>query len=77
MKIKDLIKHKDYDYISYRIILDDEEEFIGCCKSKNGKLFPLDGDTIYDEEDEIIRYIEWDNPETGVTAGLTVVVDEL
>lgn len=58
MRIKDLIKNKDYDYIEYRLQLTDtkvhiygETIFIGEAVSKNGKLIPLDEDTVYDEED--------------------------
>ena len=77
MKVKDLIKDKDYDYISYRLKLKpgsplpNDEIFIGCCKSQNGILISLDGDT-YDEEDEVLSYEEWSKDH--IRNGLTVVV---
>ena len=67
MKVKDLIAKKDYKYISWRIPIDLHDGkgltdiFIGECKSVDGKLISLDGDTFYDEEDEVIRYKEFDN----------------
>lgn len=80
MTVKDLIKNKDYDYISWRITVPDDfcgpdDMFIGCAKSENGKLISLDGDTIYDESDEVIRYEEWSNPEKDIINGLTVVIE--
>lgn len=72
--IKDLIKEKDYDYVSYRITLPgDRDIFAGCFKSKGGKIIPLDGD-IYSEDEEILRYEEWKLPEKGIKTGLTVIV---
>lgn len=75
MTISDLIKNKDYDYVSYRLTLPDgDDTFAGCFVSKDSEIIPLDGDTIYDENDEVLRYEEWDNPEEGIQNGLTVVV---
>ena len=39
--IVDLIKDKDYDYISYRLTMIDKSQsfFVGCFKSESGKLF--------------------------------------
>ena len=83
MKVKDLIKNKDYDCISYRLKMPDnkvriygESIFIGEAASKNGKLISLDGDIIYDEEDTVVEYKEWSKPECNVKNGLTVVVKE-
>ena len=83
MKVKDLIKNKDYDYISYRLKMPDdkvriygESIFIGEAASKNGKLISLDGDTIYDEDDKVVMYREWSKPEYNIKNGLTVVVKE-
>ena len=77
MTIGDLIKNKDYDYINYRIALQDprftEPIFAGVCKSENGKLISLDGDT-YSEGEEVISWEEWSSP--VIRNGLTVVVDE-
>lgn len=67
MKVKDLIAEKDYEYITYRMRIDSDDIFVGECKSVDGKLISLDGDTIYDEDDEVIRYEETEN-------GLIVVV---
>lgn len=82
MKVKDLIKNKDYDYISYRLKMPDdkvriygESIFIGEAASKNGKLISLDGDTIYDKQDMVVEYKEWSQPELGIKNGLTVVID--
>lgn len=81
MKVKDLIKNKDYDYISYRLKMPDdkvriygESIFIGEAASKNGELISLDGDTIYDEEDVVVEYKEWSKLEENIRNGLTVVV---
>lgn len=46
--------------------------FFGCCKSKNGKLIPLDGDS-YSDNEIVIRYEEWSKD--FVKNGLTVVVE--
>lgn len=74
MIIGDLIKNKDYDYVSYRLILPDGgDTFAGCFASKNDEIVPLDGD-IYSKDEEVLSYEEWDNPEEGIKKGLTVVV---
>ena len=75
MTLGNLIKNKDYDYVSYRLKLPDKSDiFAGCFASKVGKIISLDGDTIYDEKDEVLSYEEWSNPEEGIQNGLTVVV---
>lgn len=75
MTLGNLIKNKDYDYVSYRLKLPDKSDiFAGCFASKAGKIISLDGDTIYDEKDEVLSYEEWSNPEEGIQNGLTVVV---
>lgn len=65
--IGDLIKDKDYDYIEYRCTAPDnwyeEDIFFGICKSENGKLIALDGDTYY-EGDHIVRYEDVDGDNT-------------
>ena len=59
MTIGDLIKNKDYDYVSYRLTLPDgDDTFAGCFSSKGGEIIPLDGD-IYDKDEEVISYAEW------------------
>lgn len=74
MTVYDLIKDKDYDYISWRVTSppdwDEPDMFFGACKSVNGKLIPLDGDT-YSGHEVVVRYEEWSNDE--VKNGLTVV----
>lgn len=77
MIVKDLIKDKDYDYISWRVTApedwrDEPDMFFGACKSKNGELIPLDGDS-YSEDEIVVRYEEWSNDE--IEHGLTVVVE--
>lgn len=81
MTVKDLIKNKDYDYISYRLKIPKDKEkyygksiFIGCAASKNEKLIFLDGDT-YEEDDIVLEYEEWSKPEENIKSGLTVVID--
>lgn len=76
MTIGDLIKNKDYDYISYRVTapknVDADDIFFGMCKSRNGELIPLDGDT-YSESEEVIRWEEWSTED--IPCGLTVVCE--
>lgn len=76
MVVKDLIKNKDYDYISWRLTppknWDEPSIFLGACKSVNGELIPLDDDTYYDD-DVVVRYEEWSSDK--VKNGLTVVVE--
>lgn len=78
MTVGDLIKKKDYDYISWRVTLPESagggDTFFGVAASKNGKLISLDGDTYYEDE-EILCYKEWSKPEEGINNGLTVVVE--
>ena len=78
MTVKDLIKNKDYDYISWRITVPERfgggDTFFGSTKSVNGELIALDGD-IYYEETEVLSYEEWDNSEAGIKNGLTVVFE--
>ena len=74
MTIGDLIKNKDYDYVSYRLtIRDGENIFAGCFASKDGEIISLDGDT-YDKNEEVLSYEEWSQPEDDIQNGLTVVV---
>ena len=76
MTVKDLIKNKDYDYISWRITAPywwgEPDMFFGACKSKNGELIPFDGDS-YSEDEVVIKYEEWSND--TFENGLTVVVE--
>ena len=74
MTIGDLIKNKDYDYVSYRLTLrDGSDTFAGCFASKEGEIIPLDGDS-YSKNEEVLSHEEWNNPKQGVKSGLTVVV---
>ena len=80
MTIGDLIREKDYDYVSHKMHFDSIKwdtyaEFAGCFASKNGKIIPLDEDT-YSEEEEVLSYEEWSRPEKGIINGLTVIVGE-
>lgn len=76
MTVKDLIQKKDYDYISWRLTSpkwwDEPDIFLGSCKSINGELIPLDGDS-YSENEIVIRYEEWSKE--GIENGLTVVTE--
>ena len=76
MIIRDLIKNKDYDYISWRVTAPasfvEPDIFFGACKSENGKLIPIDGDSYYDDE-VVVSYEEWSNDK--IKRGLTVVVE--
>ena len=59
MKIEDLIKKKDYDYISYHLKLSDDKNIFVCCfATKNGKIISLDGDS-YSTSEEVLSYKEW------------------
>ena len=75
MTVKDLIKKKDYDYISWRLEPPEdwieEDIFAGACKSKDGKLISIDGDS-YSENEVVVRYEEW--TDNDFKNGLTVVV---
>ena len=74
MTIYDLIKNKDYDYISYRLTLPEGDSFFaGCFSSKDGEIIPLDGD-IYDKNEEVLSYEEWTQIENNIQNGLTIVV---
>ena len=78
MTVGDLIKDKDYDYISWRATLPEKigggDTFIGCTMSENGKLFALDGD-VYSEKTEVLEYREWSKEEEGIKNGLTIVYE--
>lgn len=77
MTVGDLIKNKDYDYISWRVTLPEKDGggdiFFGCAASKSGELIPLDGD-IYSKSEVVLSFEEWDMPEEGIKNGLTVVI---
>lgn len=82
MTIRELIKEKDYEYISIRMKVPErwdwcyvKDIFIGCCKSVGGELIPLDGDS-YDPGEDVIEYEEWSNDEYGIINGLTIVLEE-
>lgn len=78
MTIKDIIRNKNYDYIDIRVTSPENWEeksiFVGCCKSENRKLIPLDGDT-YDESEIVISSEEWKNEERGIKKGLTILIN--
>lgn len=75
MTIGDLIKNKDYDYVSYRLTLQDgSDTFAGCFAAKDGEIISLDGDT-YSMDERVLKYEEWNNPEEGIDKGLTIVVE--
>lgn len=71
--VRELIKHKDYDYIAIYFDFPEGKIFSGCCRSENGNLISLDGDT-HNDEMEVKNWEEWSAPENSVKFGLTVVV---
>ena len=73
--IGELIKDKNYDYVSYRVSHEDYEEgvFSGYFHTENGEIISDDGD-IYCKSERVIASEEWIQPEAGVTNGLTVIV---
>ena len=74
MTIGELIKKKDYDYVSYRLTLPNgNDTFAGCFASKDGEIISLDGD-IYSNDEEVLSYEEWSQLEDEIQEGLTVVV---
>lgn len=77
MTVKELIQNKDYDRIEVRMThlnFPDKTVFYGVCKSKNGELISVDGDSYEAEkEEEILSYEEWSNESKNVKNGLTVV----
>ena len=77
MTIADLIKNKDYDYITLRVTLPERcgggDTLMGIAKSENGELIALDDDT-YNEQEIVLHYEEWVDLEKGIENGLTVVL---
>ncbi|WP_288682312.1 hypothetical protein [uncultured Eubacterium sp.] len=73
--IGDVVKDKDYDYVSYRITYPENEdgEFAGCFSVKDNKIIPLDGD-VYGLDEIVVASEEWSKPEDGIERGLTVIV---
>lgn len=74
--IKEVIKNKDYDYVSYRISHTSDEDgiFAGCFKTENGKIISLDGDS-YSLNEKVIASEEWKDEEENINNGLTVIVE--
>ena len=72
--IGDLIKDKNYEYVSYLVNWKDTDIFVGCFKAEDGIIIPLDGDT-YGPEEEVLASKEWSRPEENVYHGLTIVVE--
>ena len=74
MTIGDLIKNKDYDYVSYRLTIPESDyTFASFFPSKGGEIIPLDV-VIYSKEEEVLSYEEWSQLEDDIQNGLTVVV---
>lgn len=75
--IGELIKDKDYDYVSYRIDYPgcDEEQgaFAGVFAAVDGRIVPLDGD-YYGLDEEVLESQEWSDPDQGIEHGFLVVV---
>ena len=81
MTIRELIKDKDYEYISVRMPVPKKwgwcytkDIFIGACESVGGELISLDGDS-YDPDEEVLEWEEWTNDEYEIRSGLTVVIN--
>lgn len=72
--IGDLIKGKNYDYVSYRLVHESDYEFAGCFKVEEGEIIPLDGDEYYPGE-EVVASEEWSMPEEEIYHGLSVVCE--
>lgn len=74
MTVGDLIKDKDYDYICWRIKVSGipgcGDIFAGSCKSKNGELISLDGDS-YSKAAKVFSYEEFSDEK--VENGLVVI----
>ena len=74
--VGDLIKNEDFDHISWRVTAPkdwpEEDMFFGCCKSENGELISLDGDT-YGEEEIVKKFCRWSYGD--IKNGLTVVIE--
>lgn len=73
--IEDLIKKKDYDYVSYRIACKEDKDgiFAGCFAVKNGHIIALDGD-CYGIHTRVIASEKWSDPEEHIKNGLTIIV---
>lgn len=72
--IETFAKKKDYDYVSYRLLLDKRIDiFAGCFALKNGCIIPIDGDT-YSLSEKVVASEEWSIPEEGIQTGLTIIV---
>ena len=76
MTVGDLIAKKDYDLIEWRVTdvygTFDGDMLFGFCKSKDGELISIDGDSYYKDE-EVLSYEEWST--NDVPNGLTVVTE--
>ena len=78
----DAARH-DFDYVSYRIPMNrknfkasenDDGEFAGCFRTKNGVIHPLDGDS-YDRNEPVLAYEEWSDPDNFIEHGLDIIID--
>lgn len=74
MKVKDLIKDKNYDCVEVRMTLPGGgSALLGMAKSEGGHLVPLDDDTYEDiEREEVVSHEEFANLAKGIQHGLTV-----
>ena len=74
--VGDLIHDENYDCIEWRVTTppdwDEPDMLFGYCKSINGELIPLDGDT-YSKGEVVVRYQKFRGGD--VENGLTVVVE--
>lgn len=74
--VGDLIKNEDFDWITWRVTTpedwNEEDMYYGDCKSENGELISLDGDT-YSKNEIVKKFWRWSDDD--VKNGLTVVVE--
>lgn len=83
MTLGELVKNKNYDYIEYRVLWENDkicdgiqDDFTGACKAENGEIIPLDGD-YYSPNMEIKKYEEWKNDDGKPCLTVWELVDML
>lgn len=86
--VGEIIKNKNYDYVSYRCYLanrcyltkeqsstkNEDTLFLGCFKVVDGEIDAMD-DGVYNKDMPVLASEEWSNPECGIHKGLTIIVE--